>query len=100
VLALFNFTSGLESSGYAAIFILSVLQLCCVPASSELTLGFAGVLASEGKLSLAAVIAVAAAGELAGAYIAWFIGRSGGRAFVDRHGRRDRCPRGNVLESA
>jgi membrane protein DedA with SNARE-associated domain len=58
-----------------------------VPASSELTLGFAGVLASEGKLSLAAVIAVAAAGELVGAYIAWFVGRSGGRDFVDRYGR-------------
>jgi membrane protein DedA with SNARE-associated domain len=87
VLALFNFTSCLESSGYATIFILSVLQSCCVPASSELTLGFAGVLASESKLSLAAVIAVAAAGELVGAYIAWFIGRRGGRAFVDRYGR-------------
>lgn len=84
---LLNFTNFVASSGYAAVFILSVLQSCCVPTSSELTLGFAGVLAAEGKLSLAGVIAVGAGGELVGAYIAWVIGRTGARAFVDRFGR-------------
>jgi membrane protein DedA with SNARE-associated domain len=87
MLGILNFTSFVASSGYAAIFILSVLQSCCVPTSSELTLGFAGVLAAEGKLSLPAVIAFGAAGELVGALIAWAIGRSGGRAFVDRYGK-------------
>jgi membrane protein DedA with SNARE-associated domain len=87
LIALLNPTSFVKSSGYAAIFILSVLQSCCVPTSSELTLGFAGVLASEGELSLPGAIAVGAAGEVVGAYIAWFIGRTGGRAFVDRFGR-------------
>jgi membrane protein DedA with SNARE-associated domain len=87
MLGILNFTNFVASSGYAAIFILSVLQSCCVPTSSELTLGFAGVLASEGKLSLAAVIAVGAGGELVGALIAWVIGRTGGRAFVDRYGK-------------
>lgn len=85
--ALFNVTSFVASSGYAAIFLLSMLQSCCVPTSSELTLGFAGVLASEGKLSLPAVILVGVAGEVVGAYIAWAIGRSGGRALVDRYGK-------------
>lgn len=87
LLALLNFTNFVSSSGYAAIFILSVLQSCCVPTSSELTLGFAGVLAAEGKLSLPGVIVVGAAGEVVGAFIAWVIGRTGGRAFVDRYGR-------------
>jgi membrane protein DedA with SNARE-associated domain len=87
VLALLNPTHLVETSGYAAIFILSVLQSCCVPTSSELTLGFGGVLAAEGKLSLPAVILAGAAGEVLGAYVAWFIGRTGGRAFVDRFGR-------------
>src|SRR5665213_4474582 len=87
MLGILNFTNFVASSGYAAIFILSLLQSCCVPTSSELTLGFAGVLASEGKLSLAAVIAVGAGGELVGALIAWVIGRTGGRAFVDRYGK-------------
>jgi len=87
VLALLNFTSFVSSAGYTAIFVLSILQSACVPTSSELTLGFAGVLAAEGKLNLAAVILVGAAGEVIGAYIAWIVGRYGGRAFVDRYGR-------------
>ncbi len=73
--------------GYAAIFVLSILQSCCVPTSSELTLGFGGVLAAEGKLNLVGVVAVGVAGEIIGAYIGWAIGRSGGRAFVDRFGK-------------
>jgi membrane protein DedA with SNARE-associated domain len=87
VLALLNFTSFVASAGYAAIFLLSVLQSCCIPTSSEITLGFAGVLAAKGQLSLAGVILAGAGGEVVGAYIAWAIGRYGGRAFVDRYGK-------------
>ncbi len=87
MLALLNPTTLVASSGYVAIFLLSVAQSCCVPTSSELTLGFAGVLAAEGKLSFPGAVAVAVIGELIGAYIAWVIGRSGGRAFVDRYGK-------------
>ena len=87
MLALLNFTHFVSSAGYAAVFILSVLQSCCVPTSSEITLGFAGYLAYKGQLNLAGVIAAGAGGELVGAYIAWAIGRFGGRAFVDRYGR-------------
>jgi membrane protein DedA with SNARE-associated domain len=87
VLGLLNFTHFVQTSGYAAIFILSVMQSCCIPTSSELTLGFAGVLAGQGKLSLGAVIAVAVAGEVVGAYIAWTVGRYAGRSFIDRYGR-------------
>ena len=50
-------------------------------------MGFGGVLASQGKLSLAGVIAAGVAGEVVGAYIAYFIGRTGGRTLVDRYGR-------------
>ena len=87
MLALLDPTSFVSSSGYLAIFVLSVLQSCCVPTSSELTMGFAGVLAATGKLSLPGAILVGAAGELVGAYVAWMIGRTGGRAFVDRYGK-------------
>ncbi len=87
MLAFLNPTSLVASSGYVAIFILSMLQSCCVPTSSELTLGFAGVLAFEGKLSLDGAIAAGVGGEVVGAVIAWFIGRAWGRAFVDRYGR-------------
>jgi membrane protein DedA with SNARE-associated domain len=87
IVALVSVTHLVSSYGYAAVFILSVLQSCCVPTSSELTLGFAGVLASEGQLNLWAVIALAVIGELVGAYIAWGIGRYAGRTLVDRYGK-------------
>lgn len=87
MLGLLDPTSFVTSSGYAAIFLLLVAQSCCVPTSSELTMGVAGVLAATGKLNLAAVIAVGTSGEVVGAYIAWFIGRTGGRRFVDRWGK-------------
>jgi membrane protein DedA with SNARE-associated domain len=86
-LAFLDPTSFVSSSGYLAIFVLSMAQSCCIPTSSELTLGFAGVLAARGQLSLEGVIAAGAGGELVGAYVAWFIGRLGGRTFVDRFGR-------------
>ena len=87
MLGLLNFTHFISSWGYVAIFALSVAQSCCFPTSSELTLGFAGALAAQGKLNLAAVIGVGVAGEVVGAYIAWYVGRTAGRAVVDRWGK-------------
>jgi membrane protein DedA with SNARE-associated domain len=59
----------------------------CVPTSSEITLGFAGVLAATGHMNLFAAIGVGVTGEVLGAYLAWIIGRTGGRALVDRFGK-------------
>jgi membrane protein DedA with SNARE-associated domain len=87
VLALLNPDSFIKSYGYLAIFILSVAQSCCIPTSSELTMGFAGFLAYQHKLNLAAAIGIGAGGELVGAYIAWGIGRTLGRGIVDRYGK-------------
>ena len=87
MVALLDPTGFVKSGTYVAVFVLSVLQSCCVPTSSELTLGYAGVLASQGQVSLPGVILAGAAGELVGAYIAWVIGRVGGRPFVERYGR-------------
>lgn len=50
-------------------------------------MGFAGYLAFKGTLSLPGAIIVGAVGELVGAFIAYFIGRTAGRGFVDRFGR-------------
>lgn len=87
LLGLLNVTNLVATAGYTAIFILCLLQSCCVPTSSELTMGFAGALAAQGKLSIVGVIAVGVLGEVVGAYIAWAIGRYAGRAVVDRFGR-------------
>jgi membrane protein DedA with SNARE-associated domain len=87
VLALLSSSGFISSGGYLAIFVLCVLQSCGVPTSSELTLGFAGVLAARGHLNLAAAIAAGAGGEIIGAFVGYFIGKTGGRAFIGRFGR-------------
>lgn len=87
MLAFLSSSSFISSGGYLAIFVLCVAQSCCIPTSSELTMGFAGYLAATGKLNLVGAIAIGTAGETIGAYIAWIVGRTGGRGLVERYGR-------------
>jgi len=73
--------------GYAAVFLFGFLEACCVPIPSEITFGFAGVLAGEGHLNIVAVIVVGTIAELLGSYVAYAIGRAGERPLVQRYGR-------------
>ena len=77
----------LTESGYAALVLFAFAEACCVPIPSEVTFGFAGVLAASGRLNLAIVLLVGVAAELAGSSTAYAIGRVGGRPLVDRLGR-------------
>lgn len=73
--------------GYVALALLATLEAACVPIPSEVTLGFAGVLAGEGRLNLAAIVVIGTSFELLGSYVAYTLGRVGGRPIVARYGR-------------
>jgi membrane protein DedA with SNARE-associated domain len=77
----------LIQAGYAAVFLFGFLEACCVPIPSEVTFGFAGVLAGEGHLNIVVVIIVGTVAELIGSLVAYGIGRVGGRPLVHRFGR-------------
>ena len=79
--------SFLTSAGYAALILFGFLEAACIPISSEITFGFAGVLAYEGHLNLALVIVIGTLAELAGSYAAYAVGRVGGKPVVHRLGR-------------
>src|SRR5579864_9125132 len=79
--------SYLTSAGYAALIIFGFLQAACIPIPSEITFGFAGVLAYQGHLNLAMVIIVGSLAELAGSYASYAVGRAGGRPVVHKLGR-------------
>jgi membrane protein DedA with SNARE-associated domain len=79
--------SFLTHYGLAAVFLFGFLEACCVPIPSEVTFGFAGVLAGEGRLSVVAVIIVGTLAELIGSMVSYSIGRVGGRPLVHRFGR-------------
>jgi membrane protein DedA with SNARE-associated domain len=77
----------LSSWGYGALFILTAIESCCIPLPSEITVGYAGVLSAEHHMQILLVILIATVGELVGSFVAWGIGRSGGRALVEKYGR-------------
>jgi membrane protein DedA with SNARE-associated domain len=79
--------SFLTSAGYAAVVLFGILQAACIPISSEITFGFAGVLAYEGHLNFAMVIIIGTAAEMVGSYISYAVGWVGGRPLVHKLGR-------------
>ena len=76
--------SFLTSAGYAALILLCFLEAACIPISSEITFGFAGVLAYQGHLNLALVIIIGSLAELAGSYASYAVGRVGGKPLVQQ----------------
>jgi membrane protein DedA with SNARE-associated domain len=79
--------SFLSQAGLAAVFLFGFLEACCVPIPSEITFGFAGVLAGEGHFSIVAVIIVGTVAELLGSFVAYTVGRVGERPLVHKFGR-------------
>ena len=79
--------SFLTSAGYAGLILFAFLEAACIPISSEITFGFAGVLAYQGHLNLALVIILGTLAELGGSYASYAVGRIGGRPLVTKLGR-------------
>lgn len=85
--------SFLSSWGYLALVLFTIAEAACIPIPSEVTLGFAGYLSSTAArtsghhLDIVLVIILATVGELVGAFIAYTVGRTGGRALIERIGR-------------
>jgi membrane protein DedA with SNARE-associated domain len=79
--------------GYVAVFLLMVLESACVPIPSEVTMLFGGALASAAfsgagrELDFVTVALVGAFGNLLGSWLAYWVGRVGGRPLIDRWGR-------------
>jgi membrane protein DedA with SNARE-associated domain len=73
--------------GYLAIFLLMLAESACIPFPSEVTMLVGGWYAAEGQLDLFWVGAAGVAGNLVGSWIAYAIGRTTGRALLDRYGR-------------
>jgi membrane protein DedA with SNARE-associated domain len=79
--------SFLTHAGYLALILFGFVEACSIPISSEVTFGFAGVLAYQHHLSLPLVIIIGTIAELAGSYTSYAIGRIGGRPTVQKLGR-------------
>jgi membrane protein DedA with SNARE-associated domain len=72
---------------YPVLFAMVMVESSGVPVPGETTLIAASLLASQGKLSIVVVVALAAAGAIVGDNIGYVIGRHGGRWLLERPGR-------------
>lgn len=86
-------TREIATYGYAAIFLLMLLESACVPIPSEVTMLFGGALVSapflavDQQLALVPVALAGTAGNLVGSWLAFAVGAVGGRPLVERWGR-------------
>jgi len=85
------------SWGLIAIFITMTGESAGLPISSEIVVPLGGALASQGKLSLPAVIAVSSVANLVGSLVAfWLTRRYGERVVLSRAGRWMGLSRGHL----
>src|SRR5262249_54815622 len=86
-----HLTQWVADHGLAAVFVLMAID-AVLPAGGELVMLFAGALAAGAIAGhsgppLAVAVLVGALGYLVGSLIGWGVGRVGGRALIERHGR-------------
>src|SRR4029077_3920402 len=78
--------------GYLAIFVLILAESACIPVPSELIMTFGGAIAPGAVpgtlLNLFGVILAGTAGNVAGSYIAWAVGRYGAEPALRRLAQR------------
>jgi membrane protein DedA with SNARE-associated domain len=76
----------ISATGYLGVAALMAIESACIPLPSEITMPFAGYLASNGVLTLWGVALAGAIGCNIGSTIAYAIGAWGGRPLVERWG--------------
>jgi len=77
----------IASMGYLGIVLCMAIESACIPLPSEVIMPFAGFLAGRGRFGLWETALAGAVGCVAGSLAAYAVGATGGRAFLERHGR-------------
>jgi membrane protein DedA with SNARE-associated domain len=77
----------IANTGYLSITILMALESMIMPVPSEAVMPFAGFLIVSGQFSFPLVILFSSAGSITGSLISYYIGRWGGRSFIEKYGR-------------
>ncbi len=86
--ALFGYLEAFVTDyGYLAVFLLMAAESACIPIPSEVTMLVGGWYAARGQLDFTAVVAAGVLGNIVGSWVAYAIGRTTGRALLDRYGK-------------
>jgi membrane protein DedA with SNARE-associated domain len=92
----------MDAGAYLAVFLLMMLTFIGIPAVGPAVVGWAAVLASQGKLNIVLVLIAAALGAEAGGLIGYSIGARWGRRLLGlpgpwREGRQNAVARAEAL---
>jgi membrane protein DedA with SNARE-associated domain len=89
--------TAIQDYGYLAVFVLMVLESACIPIPSEVTMLFGGAAANATfaanlpghprPLNFLVVGLLGTLGNLVGSWIAYGVGKAGGRPLIERWGR-------------
>jgi len=86
--ALANFvTLVISHLGYPGIFLLMALESACIPIPSEFIMPFSGFLVATGEMNFWLAVLMGSFGNLAGSWLAWWVGHKGGRPLVEKYGK-------------
>jgi membrane protein DedA with SNARE-associated domain len=77
----------ISTLGYGGVVLMMGIESACIPLPSEVIMPFSGYLVSTGRFDLQIVALTGALGCLLGSYLAYYVGASGGRWFLERYGR-------------
>jgi membrane protein DedA with SNARE-associated domain len=80
-------TKLIDVSGYPGVFVLMTMESMVFPVPSEAVMPFAGFLVAMGRFSMAGVIMASTLGSIVGSLLSYWIGKFGGKPFVDRWGK-------------
>lgn len=82
-----HITNFIDQTGYISVFVLMVMESMVFPVPSEAVMPFAGFLIVQKRFTFAGVIIASTLGSIVGSLISYYIGRYGGKPFVDRYGK-------------
>jgi len=91
--------SVLDKIGYAGIFFGMALESACIPIPSEAILPFGGYLSYTGRLNLIITIFLGTLGGTLGSLGAYYLGKLGGRPWVEKYADTIRLNRAHLEKS-
>jgi membrane protein DedA with SNARE-associated domain len=74
-------------TGYFGVFFLMLAESCGIPMPSEVIMPFSGFLVVLGKLGFWQIVIIGTLGNLAGSWLAYWIGKAGGRPLMEKYGK-------------
>jgi membrane protein DedA with SNARE-associated domain len=77
-----------DALGLPGVFVLMFAESACIPIPSEATMLFAGFNVSNGEYSLFAATAVGSLANLAGSWLAYWVGYIGRVDVLEKHGKK------------